>query len=196
MKILLVLLLTLSTAFSYSQTTGNYQIEITSTASASHSEFKIHLLKNGDKTKVIYLKRKQEDLKPTKQDSLEIQELLKTFENDLEARKRLTQILKKYKRYEKDSLIISSNHPLLRISDSLLQERTLKVDESDRRIILDGTRATIKVRHENGSAYELYASSPRNDTHPLLYQFMTSALDLYRSKVEKPILNKSDTQGY
>ncbi|PVY41837.1 hypothetical protein [Pontibacter virosus] len=196
MKILLLFLLTLTALRSYSQTTDNYQIEITSKASASHSEFKIHLSKKGNTTKVVYFKRKQEDLKPTQQDSLEIQELVKNL-NDFETRKQLTQIFEKYKSYEKDSLVISSNHPLLRISDALSKEKTLKVNDTDKnRIIIDGTSARIKVQHENGPAYELYAVSPRHDTHPLLYQFISSALALYRSNVEKPILNKNDTQGY
>lgn len=197
MKIFLLLLFTLSSLESYSQSTGSYQIEITANASASTSEFKIHLTKDIDTAKVIYSKRKQEDLKPTKQDSLEIQELTKIFRNDLEAQKRLTQIFEKYKSFEKDSLIIPSNHHLLRISDSLSKERNLKVNEYNRsRIVLDGTRVRVKVRHESGPKYELYAVSPRRDTHPLLFQFIEAALLLYRNAVEDPILDKSDTLGY
>ncbi|SIT92254.1 hypothetical protein [Pontibacter indicus] len=191
-----LLLLTLTTLISLAQSTGNYQIEITSTASASHSQFKIYVLKSGDTTKILYSKRKEGELKPTKEDSLKIEELAKTFD-DPETRKQLIQIIEKYEVFEKDSLIISSNHPLLHLSDSLSKEKTLTVDEQNKnRIVLDGTRAVVKVKHENMPAYELYAVSPQKDTHPLLYQFITSALELYRSNAEKPILNKSDTQGY
>ncbi|SFG86955.1 hypothetical protein [Pontibacter chinhatensis] len=195
--LLLLLLLPFTTLNSYSQTTGSYQIEITANASASQSEFKIHLTKGVDTAKVIYSKRKQNDLQPTKQDSLEIQELTKAFMNDLEAQKRLSQIFEKYKSYEKDSLIIPSNHLLLCISDSLSRESILNVDETNRsRFVLDGTRVKVKVRHESGPEYELYAVSPRRDTYPLLFQFIEAALLLYRNAVEDPILNKCDTLGY
>ncbi|WP_299985234.1 hypothetical protein [uncultured Pontibacter sp.] len=197
MKTLLLFFLILLTLNSYSQTTGNYQIEITSKASASFSEFKIHLLKNTESTKLIYFKRKQKDLSPTKQDSLEIQELAKTFREDSIVQKQLTRIFEKYKAFERDSLEIPSDHPLLRISDSLSKAETLQENDNDRsRIVLDGTRLRMKVRHEKGPEYVLSAVSPRKDTHPLLYQFITSALALYRSNSEKPILSKSDTQGY
>ncbi|WP_276499352.1 hypothetical protein [Pontibacter litorisediminis] len=197
MKTFLLLFLTLTALNCYSQTTGNYKIEITANASASNSEFKIHLLKDTDTAKVIYFKRKQEDSKPTKQDSLEIQELTETFLNDLEAQKRLTQLFEKYKSYDKDSLIISSNHPLLRISDSLSREKNLHVKKSDKsRIILDGTLLKIRVQHENGPEYEFYALSPQKDSHPLVYQFINDALELYRGSVEDPILTKNHTNGY
>lgn len=197
MKRLLFLLLAFTSLSCFAQYKDNYQIELTSKASAYDSEFKILLVKEADKAKVKYFKKKQEPLKLSQQDSLEAETLVKTFRSDQQAQHKLMDMMNKYKSYAVDSLTIAMNHPLLRVSDALSRATDLQTEKHNKnRIVLDGTRVTIKVSREDTPEYVLYAITPRQDTHPLLFQFISEALNLYRGEVENPILQKSDTHGF
>ena len=115
--------------------------------------------------------------------------------------KRIDSVTVLYTTYNSDSVQIaysqfSDYSKLLR---QLFKSSKIELENSKNiknRIILDGTNMTFEFSHNELIQFSARAHSPDKESHPLLYDYITSTLDIYRGIRKNTFLTKEKTSGY
>lgn len=192
------------------KSSNNYSIIINATTSVSDSEFIVNIHKSPNDIKIVYILRDSVDdisLEQNKYHTVYKDTLFKLF-NDLSANRntftlyasKLDSLTKLYSYYRKDSILldvktnISYNNLLNKIVRSTREELENKVGNKNR-VTLDGTSFRFNVITSNQDKF-IYANSPRETSHPLLYQLISETLNIYRQTKNNMFLDKRITNGY
>jgi hypothetical protein len=106
-----------------------------------------------------------------------------------------------YTSYHTDSVLIanSSFSRYSKLLSDLFKSSPGKLEDPERiknRIILDGTSMTFKFSQNDLLQFSAYAHSPNKESHPLLYDYVKSTLDIYRNIRKDTFLTKEKTSGY
>lgn len=114
---------------------------------------------------------------------------------------KIDSVMQYYTHYSIDSIIVRKNKHKAYASlvQSVLNTPTdnlLQTDKNRNRIVLDGTWFSFLLQC-NGCIKKVYAHSPNEESHPLLYALVKNTLGLYRQK--RPLsllLQLNRTNGY
>ncbi|GHA66960.1 hypothetical protein GCM10007389_20070 [Pontibacter akesuensis] len=103
--------------------------------------------------------------------------------NDKDMKDEMLSLYRKSLAYEVDSIKINPENQVLEIADKFFnnRERLKKqaTEHKDNRIILDGTIYQITVTDSKGVAYVSYAHSPSKESHPEIYELISSLGNTY-----------------
>lgn len=120
------------------------------------------------------------------------------FEDKLALANKIDSINQKYTYYTADSLIIKKNKnpQYQQIFDTFFSSsESTEENKKNVRIVLDGLTMTFTLS-EGHSTRKIYATSPSQDSHPIMYQFISQTMNLYRMQKPEGILTKGRTRGY
>lgn len=103
--------------------------------------------------------------------------------------------------YSIDSVYVAYNQfPQYRkLLNDLFNSSPVKLENNAynrNRIILDGTQMEFKLLQDDATLFTAYAHSPTKLSHPLLYEFITATLGIYRSERLNAFLTEERTSGY
>lgn len=191
MKIYFKIILLLFTSISFAQNHYNLKFEISHTTSSN--EYKIEIDKYQTHSLITFFK-----LSPTRsaykyKDSIRIKELLNKDWKTAEEHKEFEEIYNNYKIFEKDSLMVSNNDPIIKYSDSLLNSEELILKEkSIQPIYSDAMEITVFV--DNLKKYSIY--NPDKNNYTLIYKLLKKTLSLYWEQSANPIFNKCYTGDF
>ncbi len=135
-----------------------------------------------DTRNLLIVKNQKKELLPlSEQDSLRIVAIMKS--NDKDMKDEMLSLYRKSLAYEVDSIKINPENQVLEIADKFFnnRERLKKqaTEHKDNRIILDGTIYQITVTDSKGVAYVSYAHSPSKESHPEIYELISSLGNTY-----------------
>jgi hypothetical protein len=115
--------------------------------------------------------------------------------------KRLDSVRNVYTIYKTDSVLIAySQFPeYSKLLSNLFKSSIPKLENRERnknRIILDGTVMVFEFSQNQLIQFSADAHSPRKESHPLLYDYVNSTLNMYRSIRKDTFLTIDTTSGY
>ncbi len=175
MKTSLTVLLLLIYLPVFSQEMETYNISIQENPSATMEKMRWEIIKNEDENFLIRYKQKKQRLSLSDNDSLRVATLMK--KNNQESKDELISIIEKTKAFEIDSLQISKEDPIFKVTDSFYKNRQkLKKnaeEKKDKRIILDGIMYKITVADLEGGSFTYYAQSPSEKSHPEIFNLIS-----------------------
>lgn len=103
--------------------------------------------------------------------------------------------------YHTDSILIAYSQipEYSKLLGNLFKSSKAELENSENirdRIILDGTNMTFEFSHNKLIQFSAGAHSPDEKSHPLIYDFLKSTLEIYRNIRKNTFLTKEETSGY
>jgi hypothetical protein len=113
---------------------------------------------------------------------------------------KMKSIIKKHTFYSEDSIEIANSQYqyYIKCINALFNTPTDSLDNQIRnknRIVLDGINMTFTLS-DDCLKREIFTRTPSVNSHPLLYKFLTTSLNIFRDIRKKDFLNKRRLFGY
>lgn len=115
--------------------------------------------------------------------------------------KRFDSLIKANTVYSMDSISINYNQfiPYDKLLTKLFNSTPTELENKENnknRMVLDGTSMEFKFSQNDSIKYTVFAHSPTKLSHPLLYDYLNSTLEIYRKLKNNNIFDKQKTSGY
>jgi hypothetical protein len=115
--------------------------------------------------------------------------------------KRIDSVTVAYTTYSTDSVLIACSHfpDYSKLLGNLFKSSRIELENTEQntpRVILDGTNMSFEFSQNELIQYSAGAHSPDKESHPLLYDYVKSTLDIYRRIKKDTFLTKEKTSGY
>jgi hypothetical protein len=194
----------------YSQANNkDLSITISAKTSVTGGEYLVHIYRQHEHIKIVYLMRDSIDYLSLQKDKnyKEYWDTLLRLFNNLKENKnrfnfyfeRVDSIIKQFTYYKRDSILVKakSNVSYSNLLDEILHTPT-EVPENraanKNRFVMDGTHFKFDIQSKESRS--IHVHSPRPNSHPLLYQFISETLGMYRRSATNTFLDKKYTSGY
>ena len=172
--------------------------------SVSGNKFKIKIEKEKSQT-TIYLSQRDSIAKLNSKESLlwdSIRAAIsksKKISNDIF--NLVDSLVHKNEYYSRDTIVIENHHELIEhinavyhATEEQLENKNIIGDDGFS-VGLDGTTVRLEISDKLNHR-KIGVWSPRENTHPLIYNLISEILEYYRSLNPKILISKQDTSGY
>ena len=172
--------------------------------SVSGNKFKIKIEKEKSQT-TIYFSQRDSIAKLNSKESL----LLDSIRTAISKSKKISNdifnlvdsLVHRNEYYSMDTIVLENHHKIIQhinsvyyASDEQLENKNT-IDNNGTPVRLDGT--SIKLEISDKQSYrKIGIWSPRENTHPLIYNLISKILEYYRSLNPKILISKQDSSGY
>lgn len=121
------------------------------------------------------------------------------FEDQVTLMEKMDSISQRHTYYTTDSITVNpgKDAEYLQLFNTFLSSsaESTEQDKKSVRIVLDGLPMVFTLSEGNLSR-KVYATSPSQDSNPLMYKFISETMKLYRENKPEGILSKGRTRGY
>jgi hypothetical protein len=194
----------------YSQGLEGKQVALRAFTSVNGTEFFVKTICYKDSIKINFKVKDSVSYKDLQHDpvyktlmksSQDIKQFDLTNDTIKQLLRRIDSVTLAYTSYHTDSVLIASSSfsRYSKLLFDLFKSSQGNLEDPARiktRIILDGTNMTFEFSQNDHLQFSAYAHSPDKESHPLLYDYVKSTLDIYRNTIKDAFLTKEKTSGY
>ncbi|PTX44794.1 hypothetical protein C8P64_0776 [Christiangramia gaetbulicola] len=148
---------------------NDYQLIAKVSGNMPEFEYIIDIHRNSQNTKICFSEYTGKE-KFSKADKEKIEELRNKKDRKASDIKELMNLYDNSKIFTKECFNYSVNHPIIKISDSIIQSKEDIISEIKRnknRVVLDAIQVEVTIKNKNGVDYSYHIHAPDNENYEL-----------------------------